>query len=76
MPAARESSITRARVMPGKIGELPKSQLALADEVFVCSSIRELVPVVEIDGHPVGSGSPGPITRELLRAYRATAAAR
>jgi len=76
--------ITRARVIalaqaggiPVELCELTKSELAHADEVFVCSSIRELVPVVSIDGHPVGSGLPGPITRELLRAYRAAAAAR
>ena len=52
---------------------IPKAELALADEVFVSSSIRELVPVVRIDGNPVGPGTPGPMTRDLLGRFRAAA---
>jgi len=52
---------------------IAKAELALADEVFVCSSIRELVPVVRIDGNPVGPGIPGPITFDLLRRFREAA---
>jgi branched-chain amino acid aminotransferase len=51
-----------------------KSELLRADEVFISSSIRELVPVVSIDGQRVGPGEPGPITRELLRRFREAAA--
>ncbi|HYQ29585.1 MAG TPA: aminotransferase class IV [Polyangiaceae bacterium] len=54
---------------------IAKAELASAQEVFVCSSIRELVPVVSIDGRPVGNGLPGPITRALLHSYRERAAA-
>jgi branched-chain amino acid aminotransferase len=42
-----------------------------ADEVFITSSIREVLPVVRVDGHPIGSGVPGAITRKLHRRYRA-----
>jgi branched-chain amino acid aminotransferase len=70
-------SLARALGMPVELRAICKSELSLADEVFVCSSIRELVPVVTIDGQPVADGKPGPLTRELLRAYRAlTATAR
>jgi branched-chain amino acid aminotransferase len=70
--------ITRAHVLalarvsgvPAELRALPKTELAQADEVFVCSSIRELVPVVRIDARAVGPGVPGPLTRELLRQYR------
>jgi branched-subunit amino acid aminotransferase/4-amino-4-deoxychorismate lyase len=41
-----------------------------ADEAFVTSSTRELVPLVRVDGQPVGSGQPGPVTERLLAAYR------
>jgi D-alanine transaminase len=44
-------------------------------EVFICSSIRELVPVVSVDGRKIGSGVPGPIFQRLLGAFRARAAA-
>lgn len=70
---ARVIALAQAQGIPVELRELPKAELARADEVFVCSSIRELVPVVSIDGQPVGSGAPGPITAELLRAYRAAA---
>lgn len=42
-----------------------------ADEVFVTSSVREVVPVVAIDGVAIQAGKPGPITQRLIQAYRA-----
>jgi branched-chain amino acid aminotransferase len=41
-----------------------------ADEVFVTSSIRELLPVVRVDDRVVGSGVPGPVARAIHRAFR------
>ncbi|GAB4205769.1 MAG: branched-chain-amino-acid transaminase [Sandaracinaceae bacterium] len=42
-----------------------------ADEAFLTSSLREVVPVTRIDGAPVGSGRVGPVTERLRAAYRA-----
>jgi branched-chain amino acid aminotransferase len=67
--------LARSAGMPVELRAVHKTELAGADEVFICSSIRELVPVVNIDGRPVGPGVPGPVTRELLRLYRAARAA-
>ena len=50
------------------------SQILAAREVFISSSVRELVPVVAVDGQRIGSGTPGPITLELLAAFRADCA--
>jgi branched-chain amino acid aminotransferase len=47
-----------------------------ADEVFVTSSIREVVSIVEVDDHTVGDGIPGPCARALHRRLRARAGAR
>lgn len=44
--------------------------VASADEAFITSSIRELLPVARIDGHPIASSS-GPKTRALHEAFRA-----
>ena len=41
-----------------------------ADEMFLTSSTREVVPIAKVEGKPVGNAKPGPITLELLRAYR------
>ncbi|PYS42077.1 MAG: hypothetical protein DMG14_05110 [Acidobacteria bacterium] len=47
------------------------AEIAHAEEMFLTSSTREVVPITRIDGKPVGAGKPGPVTLMLLRAYRA-----
>lgn len=49
---------------------LPVEVVKDAAEVFVSSSIRELVPVVSVDGAAIGTGKPGPTTLRLLTAFR------
>lgn len=46
------------------------SDFTRADEVFLTSSVRELVPVIAFDGRSVGLGTPGDITRRLHAHYR------
>jgi branched-chain amino acid aminotransferase len=45
-------------------------EIARSSELFLTSSTREVVPIVQVDGKPVGSGRPGPVTKQLLEAYR------
>ena len=40
-----------------------------ADEAFLTSSIREVMPVVAADGRTIGSGAPGPVTKQLHGGY-------
>jgi 4-amino-4-deoxychorismate lyase len=54
-------------------GSFPLERLAASDEVFLTSSVREVAPVVVIDGVPVGAGSPGPAAAALQRALRVAA---
>lgn len=53
--------------------ELPVSREALlaADEVFLTSTMSEVLGVTTIDGQPVADGQVGPVTRRLQAAYRA-----
>ncbi|MBE0565705.1 MAG: aminotransferase class IV, partial [Krumholzibacteria bacterium] len=86
-PAAAEGEFlagrTRERILAICAGlglaaqerELRGGDLAQAAEVFVASSVREILPVVRVDGRPVGSGAPGPVTRRIQAAYAATIAA-
>lgn len=46
------------------------AQLLSSDEVFLTSTTREILPVVEIDGKQIGSGRPGAITRRLHAGLR------
>ncbi|MDX8129549.1 D-amino acid aminotransferase [Methylomonas sp. OY6] len=44
-----------------------------ASEIWVASSTREIVPVIELDGRQVGDGKPGPVWKhmdDLLQAYK------
>ncbi len=54
-------------------GWFPQSHLAAADEAFSSSSVRELMPIVALDGNPIGGGEPGPVARGLQVALRAAA---
>jgi 4-amino-4-deoxychorismate lyase len=54
-------------------GAFPLTHLADSEEAFTSSSIREVVPVVELDGRHVGDGRPGPAAVELQAALRARA---
>ena len=40
-----------------------------AAEAFLTSASSLVTPVVAIDGHPVGDGKPGPLTKELRKLY-------
>jgi branched-chain amino acid aminotransferase len=46
-----------------------------ADEAFLTSTTREVVPIVQVDNRRIGSGAPGPVTRALLDAFRKKARA-
>src|SRR5579875_3532005 len=54
--------------------QLIRSDLYLADEVFMCGTAAEVTPVREIDDHPIGE--PGPVTLEIQEAYLDTAQGR
>ena len=41
-----------------------------ADEAFLTSTTREIVPIVHVDTHTIGNGQPGPVTTALLQAFR------
>ncbi len=54
---------------------LRPDDLRTADEVFVSSSVKGLMPVTSIDGVPVGDGAMGPVTRAIRGRFEAAAAA-
>jgi branched-chain amino acid aminotransferase len=46
------------------------NDLPHADEAFITSSSREVMPIVQIDEQIIGAGQPGPVTTELRARYR------
>jgi branched-chain amino acid aminotransferase len=61
--------------IPVREAILKDADLFGADESFLTSTTREVVPIVRVDDRPIGSGVPGPITRALLDGYRRKAEA-
>jgi branched-chain amino acid aminotransferase group I len=50
--------------------DVRQDELFQAQEAFLTNSLIEVMPLTEIDGKPVGSGRPGPLTRRLAAAYK------
>jgi branched-chain amino acid aminotransferase len=50
---------------------LRDDDLFAADEAFLTSTTREVLPIVSVDDRNIGDGSPGPITSKLLKAFHA-----
>jgi len=48
---------------------LTKHDVYIADECFLTGSAAEVIPVVKVDSRPIGSGKPGPITKDLLAKF-------
>jgi branched-chain amino acid aminotransferase len=61
-----------AREKGYELTEAPFTRFELmdADEVFLTGTAAEAIPVVELDRRVIGSGQPGPITRELIGIFR------
>jgi branched-subunit amino acid aminotransferase/4-amino-4-deoxychorismate lyase len=60
---------------PGE-GVFPLARVGAADEVFLSSSVREVMPVGALDGAPVADGRPGEAARALQEALRRAAEGR
>ncbi len=68
----RDSAITLAREELGiEVVErkIRRSELYLADEVFLTGTAAHITPVGSLDRRPIGDGEVGPITRSLLDTY-------
>ena len=65
--------IARAEGLRCEERPLFEGDLDTAEEAFLTSTTREIVPVVAVDDRRIGSGSPGTMTQRLLSAFRARA---
>lgn len=71
----RDSVMTLAKDEGLQVVEEPitRDQLYIADEVFLCGTAAEVVPVAEIDTRKIGKGGRGPITKKLQDLFFKTA---
>jgi branched-chain amino acid aminotransferase len=67
----RSAVITLADDLGYKVVEEPiaRDQLYIADEMFVCGTAAEVVPVRRVDFRTIGGGVGGPVTRAVQKAF-------
>lgn len=56
--------------IPIEVVDFPLAALRTAAEAFLTASNKEVMPIVHIDGQPVGDGHVGPLTRQIMAAFR------
>ncbi len=69
----RDALITLAKDQGFEVIEAPisRDQIYIADEVFVCGTAAEVVPVTEVDFRKIGNGKIGPVTAVLQKTFNA-----
>lgn len=61
--------IAESQDIPTIEADIPVEQLLQADEVWISSSTKEVLPVIRIDDQPVGNGEPGPMWQQIITYY-------
>ena len=57
-------------VLPTVEADVKVEDLKTADEVFISSSLKEVCPIIEVDGKPIGTRKVGPVTRRLSNLFQ------
>lgn len=50
---------------------MERHDIYTADECFLTGTAAEVIPVIELDARPIGTGQPGPVTKDLHRRFHA-----
>lgn len=56
--------------VPCEERDVPEAWLRDADEIWVTSSIREILPITRLDDKPVGNGRPGPVWKVMKAVFQ------
>ncbi|MBA2676382.1 D-amino acid aminotransferase [Ramlibacter sp.] len=56
--------------IPFELRRVSREEVLAADELILSSATKEVLPVVQLDGKPVGNGKPGPIYDKLYAGYQ------
>jgi D-alanine transaminase len=57
--------------VPHQVRAITRDEVEQADELLLTAATKEVLPIVRLDGKPVGSGKPGPVYARLRAAYDA-----
>jgi D-alanine transaminase len=62
--------LAKAHGLPLELRDIGEAELRQADEIWLASSLRELLAVTRLDGQPVGNGRPGPVWRRMRELFQ------
>ena len=62
--------LAAAHGLPAEVGPVAEATARSADELWMTSSTKEVLPIVLLDGQPVGSGLPGPVFKRMHAWYQ------
>jgi D-alanine transaminase len=62
--------LARANGLPLELREVGEAEVRSADEIWVSSSSKEVLPIVALDGRRVGAGRPGPVFARMYQLYQ------
>ena len=56
--------------LPHRVRDITEAETRSADELWMCSSTKEVLPIVSLDGRPLGRGTPGPVFAKMYAWYQ------
>ena len=62
--------LARRHGMAHEVREVLEAEVRSADELWMTSSTKEVLPITSLDGQPVGNGQPGPMGRQMYAWYQ------
>jgi D-alanine transaminase len=62
--------LARAHDVPLEVRAISEAEVRSADELWLTSSTKEVLPITQLDGKAVGSGRAGPLARRMLALYQ------
>ena len=62
--------LARSNGLALEFRDIPEADVRAADELWVTSSSKEVLAIVELDGKPIGDGRPGPVFRRMFQLYQ------
>ena len=61
--------LARTHGMPLEVRRVHRREVKRADELWIMSSTKEVVPIVKLDDKPIGTGRPGPVFKQMQKFF-------
>jgi branched-chain amino acid aminotransferase len=70
----RETAMRIAKDLGYELTErtIPRTELYMSDEMFLTGTAAEVTPVISVDGHRIGDGTEGPVSKTIRETYSKT----